>query len=438
MSLEFKTPPIRKKGSVQMIDIVPLFAGISYAEFRETKIEKKALSIILFYILFELHVNADLTSSNGNILFDIDNDQTIEMQASSLGLGVGVVPSANLHIKGNAIVTDMIRIGNNSPNTSTLNIGGSLGFGKTSYGAGSNLISDDVLVFADTSLGNVHLNLPSAAANQGKIIKIKRTSLLNNLYISGSGNLLDNYFTLEFSSGNLSMVELLSNGSQWFITGRLSDEVLAEVGYQGQYIWWKLDDTSGNVASGSDSASRSGNLLNEHSFSGNSVSGILDAALKIDDASDSLIYESTNLTATGYTYSLWINSTKSPTDFLDNDPVISGPAGFCWGSGNVTYSQAAYHQLSDESYVSAKINSTLSSNTWYHIAVSWNGSQLQAYLNGSLESGNTAGTWSGASNVILSHPGSFSSGNVCFDDIRYFERALDAEAIQALYQTGAF
>lgn len=390
---------------------------------------------ILLYFFIE-NTFANISVISGNINFDINSDSNYEASLSSTGLGVGTSASANLHISGNAIISNHIRIGSGTSGVSTFEIGGSIGFDSISYGPGSNTLGNSAFFIADTSAGNVLLNLPDASSYLGRVIHIKRTSTLNSLYLSGLGNLIDNYTTLEFLSGNLSSLQLLSNGTQWYIMARPTSETLQEIGTQNLYLWWKLDETSGNTASSEDNASHSGNLTNNHSFSGNSVTGIFQNALLLDNETDTITHETSSLNSNGYSYSFWMKTSKTPTDTIDIEPVISGPAGFCLASSNTFYNQSAYHQLNDNSYITSKISSTISANTWYHIAVSWNGGELKSYLNGSYESGNTASSWIGASNIIASHPGSFSSSNLILDDIRYFSNALDSEAIQGLYHGG--
>lgn len=395
------------------------------------------LYLIIFCIAtFSLQAFSAVESTTGQIKFDVNSDQSHELYLNSTGLGVGVTPTANLHVQGNTIISTGLNIGNNYPVSSTLNLGGTLGMAPISYGAGSNTLGDSSLFLVDTSSGNAHLNLPSAASYQGRVIQIKRISTLNNLYLSASSNLIDNYTTLGFLPGNLTSLEMVSDGKKWYLMGTPTNESLSEIGNSSLYLWWKLDESSGNVAGGSDASTRSGNLSNEHSFSGNSVTGVLNTALQMDDIYDTVRYESgSGLTSTGYTYSFWAYGNKSPSDSLDYSVAISGTAGFCWGYRDASYRQTAYHKLSGGTYVSANIHSTLSANTWYHLAVSWDGANLKIYLNGTYESGNTATSWAGASNVILSHAGSFD-GNVYMDDMRYFSSALDIESIKALYQAG--
>lgn len=397
------------------------------------------LSLKYLFIIFILPTYLGFTavkSTTGNIHFDVNKDGTVEATLNPNGLGIGTTPSANLHVSGNAIISNQLMIGNNTSGVSSLEIGGSIAFSSITYAAGSNTLGNSSFFIVDTSLGNVSLSLPSASSYTGRIIQIKRTNTNNSLYLSGAGNLMDSYTTLQFLSGNLTHIKFLSNGTKWFVMDTSRDETLQEVGNQNLYLWWKLDETSGNVAASGDSSSHSGNLTNSHSFSGNSFTGVLQNALLLDDKNDTITHNGSSLSSTGYSYSLWIKSNKTPDSTIDHDPVISGPAGFCWTSSNTFYKQSAYHKLSNGNYVSSKINSTLSANTWYHIAVSWDGSNIKTYLNGSYESGNTASSWTGAANIIASQSGSYNSGNVLLDDIRYFNQALDNEAIYSLYRAG--
>lgn len=399
---------------------------------------KIAQFAIIVAISASCNLYASIKSTTGTILFDSNNDGVSEMTLNTTGLGIGIVPAANLYVSGNAIITGDLFIGSsNNTSNSNLHINGTIGYSSQSFGPGSNTISGSSFVLADTSLGNVVLQLPDAATLNGQKLVIKRTSNLNSLILSGSGNTMDGYSTIYFPSGNYNSISVMSNGSTWYVLENNNSDSLVEVANSNILTWWKLDETSGNTASDASNNSRSGNLSNSHLFSGNSVTGALGTALKLDDFDDRLLYEAGSLPTAAYTYSLWVKSTNNASDTIDYDPDIEGVAGFIWASSNTTHHKSAYHQLSDSSYVSTAISSALNANTWYHIGVTWDGSELEVFLNGTKESGNTSATsWSTASNIMLSHPGTFNSGAVTIDDLRVYNKALDAFEVNALYLSG--
>lgn len=402
-------------------------------------------SVFLSVMLFPSTLLWGQMAGEGEFSFDVNDDDVPEMTLSDNGLGIGTSsPSANLHVMGNAIYTGHVVIGGTTNDSSSnLHVHGSMAYSIQSVSAGSHEISNTSLVLADTSSGNVTLQLPDASTYANQVITIKRSSDLYTLYLAGGGNTIDGYTTMSFPSGNNTSITLVNNGTSWYILDLSFDEtVLDEIAVDNLVLWWKLDESSGNIVTDDSSAGNlSGNLTNQHSFTGNSVSGVLGAALQLDNSDDTVLHEaSSNLSYTSYTYSLWAKYTANSSDTVEIEPEISGRAGFVWASGNQFYHMAAYHQLADQTYVSTNIQSTatLSANAWYHFAVTWDNASdnLSLYLNGNLESGNVAATWMSGTNIVLTNPGSFNDGVVHIDDLRFFDTAVRPGEIQTLYYSG--
>ncbi|MEM5810201.1 MAG: DUF2341 domain-containing protein [Candidatus Aenigmatarchaeota archaeon] len=85
----------------------------------------------------------------------------------------------------------------------------------------------------------------------------------------------------------------------------------------------------------------------------------------------------------------------------------------------------------------------LALNTWYHVAVTWNGSHIIFYVNGAQvhSFASTAGIPDDTTITCLSIAGgcgdSYSNGRKLIDEVRIYNRALSASEIQALYQAKA-
>jgi hypothetical protein len=401
-------------------------------------------SILLFVMGSTPSIWADVSSATGLLTFDSDGDSNDEMTLSSNGLIIGTgTASSNLQVTGNVIITKSLIIGGSTNDSgSNLHVHGSLSYGFSSYGSGSNQVSQSSMVFVDTSSGNATLLLPDLSSTVGQQLTIKRTSDLNSLTIAGSGNSVDNFTTLFFPSGNYSSLSLLNNGSAWFVMGMNESESLGEVGSDNLFLWWKLDESSGNTATDSSAtANRSGNLLNNHHFSGNSATGPVGNGVLLDEANDYISYENGGLSSSAYSYCFWVNNSVSSSSNVDVECLIEGKAGFIWASSNTNFHLSAYHQLDGGgNYSTTGLPSALQANTWYHLGVTWDGSDLALYENGVWQSSNTATTWVPGANVILAHPGSsgnvFSVGQVKFDDVRVFDRALDANEMDGLYKAG--
>ncbi|MBF0198032.1 MAG: hypothetical protein HQL32_09985 [Planctomycetes bacterium] len=323
------------------------------------------------------------------------------MTLDANGLGIGTTfPSANLHVQGNAIIShDLIVGGSTNPSSSNLHVHGTMGYDIETLTSGTHTLGDSAMVLADTSAGNVHLILPDINTYPYSTITIKRINIQNSLYLlGGGGNAMDDYLSIAFDSGSLESLTLFNNGTQWYLSNMNADDI-EEVASDNLFLWWKLDESSGVTAADSSSnGARTGTLLNDHNFSGNSQAGPQSSSLLFDDMDDQLQFTSAGLDSagSGYGYSFWLLHNKNSTDSLLTQPTIQGKAGFIWASSDSDFHLAGYHQLSGGSYVSSTLGTTLSANTWYHIAVSWDGAGLHVYQDGTLASSNiSAPTWSG-------------------------------------------
>lgn len=403
-----------------------------------------AITAIFIFMAQVQQLYADAKSTTGTLNFDVNGDNQPEASLSQLGFRIGNgSPSANLHVTGNALVTKSMVIGGASNSSgSNLHIHGTLGYRVQSYGAGSNTIANTSIVLADTSADNVVLQLPDASSSDGQQIIIKRISHLNTLYISGAGNTMDAYTTLVFGAGNLNSITLMSSNHQWYFLDRNHSDNLIEVGSSNMLLWWKLNETSGNTLVDFSGLGHSGIASNHHQFSGNSTTGALGTAIRLDDFDDTLSTTSAGIPSSVYSYSFWIKSSHgagNSTDYFSDPDGVDpeGVAGFIWASSNALFHKSAYHKLSSGEYVTTPIASSLSANTWYHIGTSWNGNQLDVYLNGTRESGNgLAATWAGGSNILLSHPGTFPNGTVIMDDLRIYNKSLNVSDFKALNLSG--
>lgn len=118
----------------------------------------KAICILLFLYC---PLWASVNSTSGNINFDRNADGTHEMQLNSTGLGIGVAPSANLHVNGNALVSQQLTVGQSTLNSSSnLYVSGAMGFSSQSLTTDSNVTQS--YVFSDTFSSDQLAILPQA------------------------------------------------------------------------------------------------------------------------------------------------------------------------------------------------------------------------------------------------------------------------------------
>ena len=116
-------------------------------------------------------------------------------------------------------------------------------------------------------------------------------------------------------------------------------------------------------------------------------------------------------------------------------------AGFFFRCNQTTQKFAIYGSLAAGGYSSAIGTTVAEVGVWYHIAASFDLSQLRVYVNGVEENVSTRteviGYGSGGNmrigNAIHSTAG---SPGATIDDMRFYDRALSAQEIEALYLSG--
>ena len=87
-----------------------------------------------------------------------------------------------------------------------------------------------------------------------------------------------------------------------------------------------------------------------------------------------------------YSWSMWINSSAAPGSATNEQVIYNADSQFQfnWSQGNASFQQAAAHEDS-VAWQPAQIATPLLGSAWYHIAATYDGSNIRVYLNGSLE-----------------------------------------------------
>ena len=208
------------------------------------KAKELCFSLMLFLLTSSLL--SDVISPNGQIKFDVQSNGQEEMTLNEVGLGIGVTPSANLHVNGNAVMPHKIFIGNNS-GSSNLNVHGTLGY-VTKMVSSNTTLGDDAMVLVDTSSANVKLTLPDADLHEGKIIHVKHilgdseVTILSEDQIDGDKNVI----SFPYSSTEKLQASFIAASGNWFILTKSDGANFTNEGIQ--------------IAAGSDSSSVSGNI----------------------------------------------------------------------------------------------------------------------------------------------------------------------------------
>ena len=372
---------------------------------------------------------ANVTSPTGTIDFDVQCDGRAEMTLNSIGLGVGVSPSTNLHIGGNAIISNQLFVGGSS-GSSNLNINGTMGFSIQQVSANTTL-GANTYVIVDSSSANIFLALPYAGNVAGRIYRIKKTSLLNSVWISGGGNLIDDTNSIEMSNSLsvMSSISLISSGLQWHIIHNMPDSSTA-VASSNLVIWWKMDAVTGSTLVDSVNGIQltPGTGM---SVSGNTNIGVISKAQKLGKTGYYTTPGNAYFVLNSFTFSLWIKpdvmGVLEYTSYLSNQ-LYSNGTGFIFGTTNSTIKLSAMQSSNVAKLVS--FNSTTSGN-WMHIAATMDGTTMKIYKDGNQQgAGATAPSPYGTNIATEVKLGGNFEGAI--DDVRVYNRALTQPEIKAI------
>jgi hypothetical protein len=216
-----------------------------------------------------------------------------------------------------------------------------------------------------------------------------------------------------------------------------------EFGGGAPIAWWKFDENSGTIANDSTG--------NNHSINLNSGAGWGTPKVGISSlrCNGSTVGPSTTdiiFNNPLYTWMAWIKGDANPSNTIFNSPLANGPTnvgtdswGLWWSSQDPSSEtvQSIFHRDSGGIH-QLKIPSTLVANLWYHIAVTFNGSTVQLYLNGTPQTSFAAGTPvapSGPPQVCGRYFPTPWAGNI--DEFNIDNRAWSASEIATAYNAGA-
>lgn len=398
---------------------------------------------------------SDVKGTNDRINFDVDSNGSREMILNSTGLGIGVTsPSANLHVQGNAIVTDKINIGGASTQ-GNLNLQGTWGHGFAQISSNTTLSSHTVyIVDTDTAGGNLNLTLPHPASISGRKVMIKKNNTEHDVHILGSIE-GDEKVTLPSTQSTLPHISLISNGNDWYILSQSTENTSGNVVASSNLIHhWKFEDTSGSTATDSVNNADPGTMTSM-TFENDSVTGRIGNALEFDGGSDYItIGDMDDIELTELSITFWAKVDHNSGDhdfFVKGDHTTFQPI-LIWfdnsvgpsdvGTGNTDTVSALVYDGATQHWVAAP-SGTLANTDWNHITVviSPTTGDLSIYVNGELEITNNK-AWNGvqasADQVRLgSDVNQTYLLNGAMDDVRIYNKVLSASEIREIYQLGA-
>jgi hypothetical protein len=179
------------------------------------------------------------------------------MRLNTTGLLVGNSgsPSANLQVMGNAIVTNRLTIGSSTSGSSNLNITGTMAFSSGNFLSSGNLGNNSV-VFADSSAGDIDLQLPYASTVPGFVVTVKNIGSSNTVTVSHGGLIDGQPSAVRLTAGNsvFPFVSMLSSGNEYYIlsSGPATNSTsIALEKITNCVVWLDASDTSTLTINGS-------------------------------------------------------------------------------------------------------------------------------------------------------------------------------------------
>jgi hypothetical protein len=204
---------------------------------------------------------------------------------------------------------------------------------------------------------------------------------------------------------------------------------LDELGY------WKLNETSGIIASDSSGNGNDGTLIGGPTWTAGRICG---GALQLDGVDD---YVDTGYTTDlpVWTISVWVIGPNAPSGRTPTGPVHrENNYQINWDHTDPNFRGAAGLRVGSRWYPASF--GPLAANRWYHLAATYDGETLNAYKNGVLITSNTAPSGNPDAETATLKFGRHALNPQYFrgtiDDIRIYNRALKAGEVRALTDMG--
>ncbi|MBF0196597.1 MAG: LamG domain-containing protein [Planctomycetes bacterium] len=399
------------------------------------------IPITIIFSFFLVYILYGSVRSTNNIEFDVQADGDKEMTLSTTGLGIGVIPTANLHVDGNVIISESLTVGSATAASANLYISGSISMSSVSVSSSAN-ISGSSMYFASAASSNVILNLPYAGNFIGQKITIKKTDGDYSLWVTGGGNNIDSMGVLEYVSdtGAYPNVEFLSDGSQWYIIS--SSHSASTLSSANLLAWYKLDETSGTQATDSSGRGNHGTLVGAASFASVTGPGKVGTGLVLTGSEYIDIGEPSDIEFTGEDFSI---SAWAKTDFDDSWMRIVGAdvgggnsMGYALRGKENTTSKFSFRFTGATS--DSESSSAATDTGWHHLVGIHHSGNNYLYLDGELEDSDSASDtspdWASIGTISIGSRRGSNSYIGTIDDVRFYNKVLNQGEIEALYLQG--
>ena len=224
-----------------------------------------------------------------------------------------------------------------------------------------------------------------------------------------------------------------TTGAVWSFTTMIDPNLVSR---------WRFDEVSGNIAYDSSGNENHGQLIDGI---GNGLVWVpAESSLNFDGSNNlsRVLIPTSGMTTTAGTVAIWANLAEPQERGGGRD----GQAYF-FGCNNGGINKILLYMSNSDTQLDIKVGNhgennitTLSTETWYHIALTWNAGIYAIYVDGSpLDTGTYGGLSSLPSMADIGNNGNSSTQSLhgLIDEVMIFDKSLSAAEIQQLCQDGA-
>lgn len=148
-----------------------------------------------------------------------------------------------------------------------------------------------------------------------------------------------------------------------------------------------------------------------------------------------------NISSNSFSFSLWFK----PTSFLSNNPYNDGIIGFGYSTYSGNTDNGTFGVMLSNNALNLRMAgstsgnlSTISANTWYHLAGVVNGSTVQLYLNGTPLTSQTISTTNSVSYIYLGYNNQYDQQfRGYIDQIAFWNGQLTSTEVGNIYNSAA-
>jgi hypothetical protein len=197
---------------------------------------------------------------------------------------------------------------------------------------------------------------------------------------------------------------------------------------------WALDETAGTIAANSGSGA-DGSYVNTPTLG---VTGLKSSGTAVSfNGVDEYIETSITMTHPNFALMCWISTASAPVGTGEfNGPMYGGFRGIAWDHTDPSFRGAGFVRVASTFY-SATFGTLLGATT-YHLALTYDGSALRTYKNGSIVTTNSSMSGNADADVVTLQPMRKSTDYMLgtLDEPRYYTESLSGAAILSIYNAG--